>query len=228
MKRALATLPVLLGLALAPSASARVIELGEGATPAGKPSCPAQGSTDCQAVGRVTGYMGRSGDKTNPFIIPRAGRIVAFTIALGNPSARERSFFNDLYGGPPQVRISVLRAGRTRRTRLSHRLLRQSGRVRVDRYFGSSPTFVFGRPLRVSRGNRIALTVPTWTPSLALGLGRSNWWRSSRKRGSCSNVSQRAQQQFVNGLRNYGCTYFTARLTYTVTYVPDPRRTDGR
>ncbi len=70
------------------------------------------------------------------------------------------------------MRISVLRAGRTRKTRLTHRLLRQSGRVRVDRYFGSSPTFVFGRPLRVSRGNRIALTVPTWTPSLALGLGR--------------------------------------------------------
>jgi len=87
---------------------------------------------------------------------------------------------------------------------------------------------VFDRPLRVSRGNRIALTVPTWTPSLILGVGRSNWWRSSRRRGSCSNVSQRAQQQFVGGLRNYGCTYFTARLAYTVTYAPDPRRTDGR
>jgi hypothetical protein len=72
------------------------------------------------------------------------------------------------------------------------------------------------------------LTVPTWTPSLALGLGRGNWWRSSRRKGSCSNVSQRAQQQSVGGIRNYGCTYFTARLTYSVTYVPDPRRTDGR
>jgi hypothetical protein len=227
MKRALATLPVVLGLALAPSASARVIELGEGATPAAKPSCPAQGASECQAVGRVSGYMGRSGEKTNPFVIPRAGRLVAFTIALGKPSAKERSFFNDLYGGPPQVRISVLRAGKGR-SRLTHRLLRQSSRVRVDRYFGSSPTFVFGRPLRVSRGNRVALTVPTWTPSLALGLGRSNWWRSSRRKGSCSNVSQRAQQQSVGGIRNYGCTYFTARLTYSVTYVPDPRRTDGR
>lgn len=227
MKRALAILPVLLGLAVAPAASARVTELGDGATPTGKPSCPASGANECQAVGRVTGYMGRSGDKTNPFIIPHAGRLIAFTIALGNPSSKEKAFFNDLYGGPPQVRISVLRAGKGR-NRLTHRLLRQSGRVRVDRYFGSSPTFVFGRPIRVSRGNRIALTVPTWTPSLALGLGRSNWWRSSRKKGSCSNVSQRAQQQFVGGLRNYGCTYFTARLTYSVTYVPDPRRTDGR
>jgi hypothetical protein len=24
----------------------------------------------------------------------------------------------------------------------------------------------------------------------------------------------------------YGCTYFRARLLYTVTYVPDPRTTD--
>jgi hypothetical protein len=70
--------------------------------------------------------------------------------------------------------------------------------------------------------------VPYWTPSLALGLGRANWWRSSRRKGSCSNVSQRAQQQSVNGTRNYGCTYFTARLTYSVTYVPAPRRTDGK
>jgi len=228
MKRALTSLTVLCALALAPAASARVIELGEGATPSAKPSCPAAGSTECQAVGRVTGYMGRSGDKKDPFIVPRAGKILAFTIALGKPSAKERAFFTDLYGGPPQVRISVLRAGRTRKTRLTHRLLRQSDRFRVDRYFGSSPTFVFDEPLNVSRGNRIALTVPTWTPSLALGLGRANWWRSSRRKGSCSNVSQRAQQQFVNGSRNYGCTYFTARLTYSVTYVPDPRRTDGR
>ena len=228
MKRVLASLTVLCVLAVAPAASARVIELGEGATPLAKPSCPASGPTDCQAVGRVTGYMGRSGDKKDPFIVPRGGKILAFTIALGNPTAKERAFFTDLYGGPPQVRISVLRAGRTRRTRLTHRLLRQSDRFRVDRYFGSSPTFVFDQPLKVSRGNRIALTVPTWTPSLALGLGRANWWRSSRRKGSCSNVSQRAQQQFLNGTRNYGCTYFTARLTYSVTYVPDPRRTDRR
>ncbi|MDQ3648040.1 MAG: hypothetical protein M3433_05565 [Actinomycetota bacterium] len=228
MKRALASLTLLCSLAAAPQASAGVIELGEGATPSARASCPASGSTECQAVGRVTGYMGRSGSKTNPFIIPRAGKILAFTIALGNPTDKERAFFTDLYGGPPQVRISVLRAGRTRKTRLTHRLLRQSSRFRVERYFGSSPTFVFNRPLKVSRGNRIALTVPTWTPSLALGVGRANWWRSSRRRGSCSNVGQRAQQQSVNGTRNYGCTYFTARLTYSVSYVPDPRRTDGR
>ena len=169
--------------------------------------------------------MGRSGDKTNPFVIPRAGRIVAFTIALGKPSSSEKAFFDDLYGGPPQVRISVLRAGRTRKTRLTHRLLSQSGRVRVDRYFGSSPTFVFGRPLRVSRGNRIALTVPPGLRRWRSAWG-GDWWRSSRRKGSCSNVSQRAQQQSVGGLRNYGCTYFTARLTYSVTYVPDPRRTN--
>jgi hypothetical protein len=228
VKRLATSLTLLAALSAAPAASAGVTELGEGATPSGKPSCPKTSGSDCQAVGRVTGYMGRSGARRNPFVIPRAGKLVAFTIALGDPSAEEKRFFDDLYGGPPQVRISVLRAGRTRKTRLTHRLLRQSDRFRVDRYFGSSPTFVFDRPLTVSRGNRVALTVPTWTPSLALGLGRANWWRSSRRKASCSNVSQRAQQQFVGGLRDYGCTYFTARLTYTVSYVPDPRPTDRR
>jgi hypothetical protein len=223
MRRALALTTALGALALAPAAQARVIELGADANPASAAaSCPA----NCQAIGRVSGYMGRSGKGSNPFRIPRDGKILAFTVSLGKPDANQMKFFTDLYGGPPQVRISVLRKGKTRKTRLNHRLLRQSELFRVDHYFGSSPTFVFDNPIKVSKGNIIGLTVPTWAPAFAVNLTRSNWWRSSRSKGKCDNVSQNAAQRSPGGIRVYGCTYFRARLLYTVTYVPTPRTTD--
>jgi hypothetical protein len=221
MRRTLSLLAVLALLALAPAAQARVVELGADATPSAGASCP----QDCQGIGRVSGYMGRSGGRGNPYLIRRDGKIVAFTITLGKPDDQQTQFFTDLYGGPPQVRLSILRKGKTRKTRLTHRLLRQSDLFRVDQYFGSSPTFALDEPLDVAKGNIVALTVPTWAPAFGVNLPRTNWWRSSRQRGDCDNVSQRAAQQAVGGLRMYGCTYFRARLLYTATYIPDPRPT---
>jgi hypothetical protein len=222
VKRTLLPALVVAALALPAAAQGKVIELGSSA-PSAKVSCP----DNCQAIGRVTGYQARGGAGRNPFVAPRAGKIVAFTVTLGQPDGRQQQFFNDLYGGPPEVRLSILRKGRTRRTRLNHRLLAQSRVYRVDSFFGSSPTFALDRPLVVHKGYIVALTVPTWAPAFAVGLPRSNWWRSSRHKGDCKNISQRAAQQRVRGVRNYGCTYFTARLMYTATYVPDPRRTSG-
>jgi hypothetical protein len=221
MRGTLPLLAVLVLLALAPAAQARVVELGSDSTPAVEASCP----EDCQGIGRVSGYMGRAGGRSDPYLIRRDGKVVAFTITLGRPDQEQTEFFTNLYGGPPQVRLSILRKGKTRKTRLTHRLLRQSDLFRVDRYFGSSPTFALDEPLDVERGNIVALSVPTWAPAFGVNLPRSNWWRSSRRRGDCDNVSQRAAQQFVGGLRMYGCTYFRARLLYTVTYIPDPRET---
>jgi hypothetical protein len=223
MRRTLPLLAVLGLLALAPAAQARVVEVGADATPSAGASCP----QDCQGIGRVSGYMGRAGGRSDPYMIRRDGKIVAFTITLGDPDEEQTQFFTDLYGGPPQVRLSILRRGKTRKTRLTHRLLRQSDLFRVDRYFGSSPSFALDEPLEVERGNIVALTVPTWAPAFGVNLPRTNWWRSSRRRGDCDNVSQRAAQQFQGGLRAYGCTYFRARLLYTATYIPDPRPTTG-
>jgi hypothetical protein len=223
MRRILPTLVVLAALGFAPSAHARVIELGADSLPSAKPSCP----ETCQGLGFVTGYMGRSGKAANPFRVTANGKIVAFTIGLGKPDQSQVNFFQNLYGGPPQVRLSILRKGKTRKTRLTHRLLRHSKLYRVDRYFGSTPTFAFDEPLKVSKDDIVALTVPTWAPAFAVNLPRSNWWRSSRRKGQCSNVSQKAAQQFLGGLRVYGCSYKEgARLMYTATYIPTPERTD--
>jgi hypothetical protein len=226
MKRVLLLIPVLVAATLvsAPGASARIVELGATADPA-NPSCPAD---PCVAVVRVTGYQGRAaGGPKNPYYIRRNGHIVAFTVNLSAPSAEQTTFFNNNYGSPAQVQLSVMRKGKTRRTRLEHRLVQQTEPFSVDTYFGSSPTFVLEEPLRVKEGNWIALTVPTWAPMLAIDLSGRDWWRSSRARGSCD--PPRSLRQFaMDDLREinvFGCTYSGARLLYTATYIPDNRPT---
>jgi hypothetical protein len=225
MKRLLPVIAVLAAaLALPASASARVIELGSVAD-AVNPSCPGD---PCEAAVRVTALQGRAaGGPKNPYYIRRDGNIVAFTLKLAEPTAEQVDFFNDNFGSPAQVRLSVLRRGDTRKTRLNYRLVSQTELFDVDDYFGSSPTFVLPEPLRVRKTNWIAITVPTWAPIFANKLTRSDWWRSSRAKNSCD--PPRSLRQFALGeLRSvnvFGCTYSGARLLYTATYVPDPKVT---
>jgi hypothetical protein len=225
MKRLLLSISVLAALlALPATASARIIELGSVAD-AASPSCPAD---PCEAAVRVTALQGRAaGGPKNPYYIRRDGYIVAFTLDLAQPTAEQVDFFNDNFGSPAQVRLSVLRRGDTRKTRLNYRLMSQTELFDVDDYFGSKPTFVLPEPLRVQKTNWIAVTVPTWAPIFANNLGRGDWWRSSRAKNSCD--PPRSLRQFALGeLRSvnvFGCTYSGARLLYTATYVPDPKIT---
>jgi hypothetical protein len=214
--------------ALAPAASARIIELGSRADAASL-NCPGTTESPCVAAVRMTGYQGRaSGGPKNPYYIRRNGHLVAFTVQLAKPTPEEVNFFNNNFGTPSTARISVLRRGDTRKTRLQHRLITQSERVSLNRYFGSKPTFVFDRPIPVKEGNWIALTVPTWAPLLSTNLSRTNWWRSSRAKGSCE--PPRSLRQFamedLREVNQFGCTYNGARLLYTVTYVPSNRITN--
>ena len=124
MKRILLLISAVpLALALAPTASARVVELGALPNSTAKPSCPAD---PCEAAVRVTALQGRqAGGRKNPYYIRRDGYIVAFTVQLSRPSDEQIAFFNDNFGSPAQVRLSVLRRGDTRKTRLNYRLVRR-------------------------------------------------------------------------------------------------------
>ena len=212
-------------LVLAPAASARIVELGALPNSTVKPSCPGD---PCEAAVRVTALQGRAaGGRKNPYYIRRNGYIVAFTVQLAKPSDEQIAFFNDNFGTPAQVRLSVLRRGDKRKTRLNYRLVAQSDLYDVDRYLGSTPTFVLDRPLRVKKTNWIAITVPTWAPIFGNNLTNSDWWRSSRTKGDCE--PPRSLEQFaaqvLRDVSVFGCTYHGARLLYTATYVPDPRVT---
>jgi hypothetical protein len=207
---------VVLTAALPQSAFAVVEELGV-TNPVPAPSCP----DNCQAVGRVSGYQVQTAGARNPFRARGRGKIVAFTVTLGNPRADQIEFFNNLFGGEPQVRLTVFRIG----TRRRHRVTGQSEVFDLSRYYGSSPTFALSRPLTVRKDYVIGITVPTWFPGFSVGLGNNEAWRSSRSEEDCNDVRQDAAQDERGSLRQWTCFYRTARLLYTVTMVPDPRPT---
>jgi hypothetical protein len=214
--------------ALPSTASARIVELG---TPADEASlnCPGTTENPCVAAVRMTGLQGAmSGGRKNPYYIRRNGHLVAFTVQLANPTEEEVNFFDSNFGSPSTARIAVLRRGRTRKQRLNYRLIRQSDRFTLNRYFGSRPTFVFDSPIPVKKGNWIGITVPNWAPLLATNLGRGNWWRSSRPRGSCEPPESLRQfaMEDLRDVNKFGCTYHGARLLYSVTYVPSNRVTN--
>jgi len=225
MKRFLLLTSVLAAVSavLAPAASARIVELGSQADSASL-NCPGTTQSPCVAAVRMTGYQGRSsGGPKNPFYIRRDGWITTFTVQLAKPTSEEVNYFTSNFGSPSMARISVLRRGTTRKTRLDHRLIAQSDSFRLQPYFGSKPTFVFDKPIPVKKGNWIALTVPTWAPLLATPLDRANWWRSSRPTKESCEPPGSLRQFALEDLREvnrFGCTYHGARLLYTVTYVP--------
>ena len=82
-------------LAVPATAAAEVIEVGA-VPPASPASCP---SRPCLAVSRTTGYQAKVGAARGVMTIPKTGRIVAWTIGLGNPGAQQTTFFNQRLGG---------------------------------------------------------------------------------------------------------------------------------
>ena len=206
-------------LCAAAPASARVVELGR-TEPVTAPSCPAD---PCQAVSRTTGYQVSAGASDNLFRAPANGRVVAWSITLGRPTDAQQEFFTERLGGAPSAGITVLRPG----PRLTARVLSRSPVQRLAPYFGRTVQFPLVRSLRVRRGHVVALTVPTWAPSLSLNLGRDYSWRATRRnrpRSRCLDTGMQTAQQRIGSLARFLCRYPTARLTYTATMITSPPR----
>jgi len=226
MKRYLIPALAIAALALPAGAQARVIELGAGATPPAASNCP---NDPCVAAYQMTAYQGRSASLENPFVVPRPGYVVAFSVSLGKLTDSQIEFFNGRFGQDPQVQLSILRRS-TRKGKLgNHRLMAQSEIYDVSDFLGSAPTFALAKPIRVGKGVRVALTVPTWAPVLdTVDLAGTNWWRASRPKDGCGKddqLSPPSVQEELKSIVDYRCTYFKSRLLYTATYIPDPKPT---
>ena len=197
------------------SAGARIIEIGQMAQPT-PPSCP---TNPCQAVSRTTGYQAKVGTRRGLMAAPADGKIVAWSITLGSPGKRQIKFFNDNYGGASQAGISILKPG----TKLFHRVLGQSPMQSLQPYFGTTVQFPLSTALNVKKGQVIGLTVPSWAPALALGMGNDTSWRASRARGNCAEPGTQSAQLDLRDLAQYRCLYRTARLTYSATLITTPK-----
>ncbi len=189
-------------------------------TPA--PACPGD---PCEAVGSVTGYQLVADGVRAPFKARENGWIVAWALDLSEPKNSQINFFGDFYqsatfGLTPTARISVIR----RRDGRDYKLKGQSAVVPLTNMFGNRETFTLTDPLKMKKGDFVALTIPTWSPSFAVNLARgTNVWRASRVDGKCDgteNIESGKPQQKVGSTRSYGCDYQAARLLYWAYYSP--------
>jgi len=204
---------LLAALACAAPASARIIEVGAVATEV-TPTCP---SSPCLAVSRTTGYQAKVVDSRAAYLVPRRGRIVAWTISLGNPDERQIEFFEDNYG-EASAQLTILRRGK----RLFHRVIAQTPIQELQPYFGQSVQFPLDRSIRVKKGQVVALTVPTWAPALTQLLDEGSSWRASRAKDTCDDTDRQTAQTRMRMRTQYRCLY-RARLTYSATLITDPR-----
>lgn len=218
------TLVIALGTGSA-AAAPQVAVLGA-AAPA-TPACP----TSCQALARATGWQMRIGNIQNPFVVPYRGKIVAWSIKLGAPIAKDTEYFNETFGAP-QARLSVLKPiqKKIKQGKPIYKLKNQTPLERLEPFFGTTTTFTLQRPMTVKENQVVALSVPTWAPALALGQGGTSTWAASRKKDHCgldqktalADVLAGRSQEAIGANRAYGCVYKTARILYSATVVKDP------
>jgi hypothetical protein len=200
-------------LVCAAPASARIVEIGATATEA-TPTCP---SSPCLAVSRTTGYQAKVVDSREAYIVPAAGRIVAWTISLGAPDARQIEFFEDNYC-ESSAQLTVLRRGK----RLYHRVIATTPAQRLESYFGQKVQFPLASSIPVKKGYVVALTVPTWAPALTQLLEDGSSWRASRAKDRCNDTDAQTAQTRTGTRTQYRCLY-RARLTYSATLITDPK-----
>ena len=212
------TLPLLAAvaaaLALPAAASAKIIEVGDVAVKS-PPSCP---TSPCEVISRTTAFQARVGAQRKLFVVPKDGRIVAWSITLGTPGKKQRAFFAENLGGEAQAGITVLKPGERR----FGRVMASSPLQALTPYFGQTVQFPLVTSLDVKAGYIVALTVPTWAPALGLGLRRDSAWRASRAKDACDDTQTQSAQTDVRDLTQYKCAYRTARLTYSATLITTP------
>lgn len=184
----------------------------------------ASAEAPCLAVSRTTGFQVKVAALSNQFVLPRSGRIVAWTIQLGRPTSSQIKFFDTNEGGNPEAAIAVLHPEKSSKTipKYTYKLVAESPMIQLEPYFGLTVEFPLATTLEAEKGDVIALTVPTWAPALALGYEKNTSWRASRSTQQCSVTDAQTAHIKVGKLRQYDCLYQTARLTYSATLISTP------
>jgi hypothetical protein len=194
---------------------------------AAKPA-PASCPEDCLVEANVTGFQKSIGSVKNPFVAPSDGRIVAWSIKLGEPEQQDIKFFNQSFGGS-QARISILKPTRSKSGKRLYKLTRKSPVVSLRNFFGEITTFGLTKELPIREGQIVALTTPTWMPAFAANQGNSTKWQASRvptgpngcfTKDGASNVNAGEAQLQKGSQVPYRCTYKGSRLLYSARFIP--------
>ena len=231
-----AALVVGAGLVAGAATGARLVIMGKTSTNP-KPSCDPKPSDSCFAIGSVTGFATKLGDKKRPFVARERGKIVAWSVHLGSkPSNRvpdgspdgtvsNLQFFQDLFGNEnhgknPVAGIAILNPTGERK---KYKLRSKSPPVRLARKFNEDTIFTLDKPLLIGEGQVVALTSYTWLPNIIpQPAGSTRYaWRASRNAGECGASDARDTKPHANidTIRQYGCK-FNDRFFYRAYFVP--------
>ena len=200
------------------------LDLGGAGDPLAAPSCPPQApASQCFIIlTRTTALQSRTAGTNDPTRVERAGLIVSFSIGLSDLSAAastRRAYIRTLdqaYGGPPEVRLTALRPRGGQRFSVAA----QSSVIKVEPRLGTVATYPVSEPIRVSVGERLALTVPTWAPVLTYGLAIGQFSYRQSRASNCQNPPARqTAQNSVGATASYGCAYTGTRVQYTAREV---------
>jgi uncharacterized membrane protein YgcG len=193
------------------------------------PNCP---KDPCEVIGSVTGFQSKADGERGLFKIRQKGHVVAWSADLSRPSSEQREFFEDSFrtdefGSVPTARIGILE----NRDGERYELKKQSPTVKLSTELGGTPVITLNDPLRVAKGDIVAITVPTWLPNFATELTRDEVWRASRSPQRCTGqanlINRSRPHQKVDDARRYGCRYVEARLLYWAYFVPESREGGG-
>ncbi len=204
-------------------ASAKIIEVGK-IEAGSKPSCALDLTGECKLflVG-TTVYQTRVGTNRSPMVVPANGRIVAWTIALAKLKKDQIALAVDGWGGESAAQITILTRRKATRKKKGGAIVVNQGEARkLEPYFGKTVQFPLLRSIRVTKGQVLALSVPTWAPVLAIGLDRSTTYKASRAKGGCDDFTGQTVQLPLKQFSPYYCDYDGARVAYSVTIVTDP------
>jgi hypothetical protein len=229
---ALCALLVAIGAATSPADATKARTIGNTRhTP--RPSCPGpKGNSvpverQCQVMGEVTGFQaGADNKKSGLMKIPNDGHVVGWSVDLAHLRKKQRKTFADVLGdqgfkGKPTARLAILKRANSKQ----YKLKKQSPTVKLAPYYNSKPYFTLNNPLKVQKGEIVALTTRTWVPNFAhKNLSNNNKWKASRNPSRCNSfhdLTKRSKpQERVDSTRRYGCTYRQARLLYWGFFVP--------
>lgn len=243
-----ALLCVFLGIQVAQGAKSKTLGKTKSSP---RPMCPEKNVPDgeqpttkdfCEVTGQVTGFQKSADGKKGLFKVRETGKIVAWSVDLSDPRKSERDTFGTAsqtsqFGKAPTAGISIIR----KTSGSKFKLKKASPILSMRGYYGQQPTITLNDPLRVRKGDVVALTTATWLPAFTrIKQTQDDSWIASRKKKdwedgkACNlpsdlNSSEERLEYFfehssphrnVDSERKYQCVYKGARILYWATFVP--------
>lgn len=200
------------------------VVLGATTTPVAPPVCPkGVAPANCTIImTRATGLETIRDGVDYPTTVKQDGEIVAFTVGLAVLSTnatedkKDISFLDTTYGGTTQLQLTVLKLTDPKKREWT--VEAQSPRYHVQPYLGYTTQFPLKTPIPVTRGETVALTVPTWAPILSYNLPVKKFAYRQSRRANCDHPGGQQNAVLTIGqAKDYKCDYPGTRVEYNAT-----------